>query len=331
MFLSEIPSFIEGGQFPIDVAMVQVSPPDLHGFCSLGVSVDIAQSACKNAKKIIALVNPYMPRTSGDGFLHCSRIDASVYCETNIHEININESTEIENAIGKNVAELIEDGACLQMGIGGIPNATLQFLSHHKNLGIHTEMFSDGILPLVESGVINGIKKSKHPGKIVSSFVMGSRKLYDFINDNPSVVLLNAAYVNDTSVIRKNEKATAINSAIEIDLTGQVCADSIGVDLYSGVGGQMDFIRGASLSKGGKAIIAMASQTEKGISKISSMLKQGAGVVTTRAHVQYIVTEYGIVNLHGKNIAQRAKDLIGIAHPNHRERLEKEAHDLYIK
>lgn len=323
MFLSEIPLVIRRGKFPIDAAIVQVSPPDAHGFCSLGVSVDIAKAACDVAKKTIALVNPNMPRSLGDGLIHHSKITAAVYAEDAIHEVHSPQLSETEIAIGKHVAALVEDGATLQMGIGAIPDAVLKFLNHHKNLGIHTEMFSDGVLPLVESGVINGSAKRKHPGKIVSSFAMGTRKLYDFIHDNPMVAMLDVAYVNDTSVIRKNDKVTAINSAIEIDLTGQVCADSIGSHIFSGVGGQMDFIRGASLSKNGKPIIALPSVTSKGISKIVPVLKQGAGVVTTRANVHYVVTEYGVADLYGKNLAQRAKALIDIAHPAHREDLER--------
>ena len=331
MFLSEIPLFIRSGKYPIDTAIIQVSPPDAHGFCSLGISVDIALAACEVAGKIIALVNPNMPRSLGDSFIHQSKITAAVYAEDALHECPATAVSEVEIAIGKNVAELVEDGACLQMGIGGIPNAVLQFLTNHKNLGVHTEMFSDGILPLVKSGVINGTLKTKHPGKIVSSFAMGTRALYDFINDNPEVAMLDVAYVNDTSVIRKNKKVTAINSAVEIDLTGQVCADSIGTEIFSGVGGQMDFMRGAALSEGGKPIIALGAVTSKGISKITPTLKTGAGVVTTRAHVQYVVTEYGTVDLYGKNIAQRAKALISIAHPQHREVLEQEAYKLYGK
>ncbi len=329
MFLSEIPLYMRWGKFPIDVAMVQVSPPDAHGFCSLGISVDIAKAACDVAQKIIALVNPHMPRAQGDGFIHHSKIAAAVYAEDALHECAISEISDTEKAIGRQVAELVEDGATLQMGIGGIPNAVLSFLGNHQNLGVHTEMFSDGILPLVISGAINGQAKTKHPGKIVSSFAMGSRKLYDFIHDNPQVAMLDVAYVNDTSVIRKNKKVTAINSAIEIDLTGQVCADSIGTEIFSGVGGQMDFIRGAALSEGGKPIIALGSVTGKGISKIVPVLKSGAGVVTTRAHVHYVATEYGVADLYGKNIAQRAKALIQIAHPQHREALEKQAFNLY--
>ncbi len=329
MFLSEIPLVIRQGKFKIDVAIIQVSPPDMHGYCSLGISVDITKAACDVAKKIIALVNPNMPRSLGDGLIHESKITKAVYANDPIHQVIASPITEAENAIGKNVAELIEDEATLQMGIGNIPNAVLSFLGNHKNLGIHTEMFTDGILPLVENGAINGRMKKRHPGKIVSSFAMGTQKLYDFIHDNPMVAMLDVAYVNDTSVIRKNDKVTAINSAIEIDLTGQVCSDSIGTSIYSGVGGQMDFMRGASLSAGGKPIIAINSITGKGNSKIVPVLKQGAGVVTTRAHVQYVVTEFGVADLYGKNISQRAKALIELAHPSKREELERQAYELY--
>ena len=314
---------------PIDTALVQVSVPDQHGFCSLGVSVDIVKAATDVAKKIIALVNPNMPRSHGDGQIHCSRFTAAVYTEEKIIEVPAAQTSAAEIAIGKNVASIVDDGATLQLGIGGIPNAVLQCLGNHKDLGVHTEMFSDGILPLVEKGIINGRLKKKHPGKIVSAFAMGTRKLYDFIDDNPMVAMLDVAYVNDTAVIRRNDKVTAINSAVEIDLSGQVCADSIGSNIISGVGGQMDFIRGASLSENGKPIIALTSITSKGISKIVPVLKSGAGVVTTRAHVHYVITEFGIADLYGKSIAQRAKVLISIAHPNHREELERKARDLY--
>lgn len=325
IFLSEAPLLFRRNIWPLDVAIVQVSPPDLHGFCSLGVSVDVAKAAVETAKKVIAMVNPMMPRTHGDAQVHVSTFSAMYFNETPIFAHDPKEPTATEMAIGKNVASLVEDGATLQVGIGGIPNATLRYLTDHKNLGLHTEMFSDGVLPLVESGVLNGSLKRKHPGKLVSSFVIGSQKLYNFLNDNPMVAMLEASYTNDTSVIRKNQKVTAINSAIEIDLTGQVCADSIGTRLYSGVGGQMDFIRGASLSEGGKPIIALPSITTKGFSKIVPILKEGAGVVTTRAHVHYIITEYGVANLYGKNLSQRARALINVAHPDHQESLEREA------
>lgn len=329
IFLSEIPALFRKGVVPIDTALIQVTVPDNHGFCSLGVSVDIAKAATDTAKKIIALVNPNMPRSHGDGQIHCSRFAAAIYTEEKIFETRQAKATETETAIGKNIASIVDDGATLQLGIGGIPNAVLDYLGNHKDLGIHTEMFSDGILPLVEKGIINGRLKKKHPGKIVSSFALGSRKLYDFIHDNPMIAMLDVAYVNDTSVIRRNDKVTSINSAVELDLTGQVCADSIGSAIISGVGGQMDFMRGASLSEGGKPIIAITSTTSKGVSKIVPFLKQGAGVVTTRAHVHFVVTEFGIADLYGKNLAQRAKALIAIAHPNHREELERKAFELY--
>ncbi len=331
MFLSEIPAFIRSGAYPIDVALVQVSPPDAHGYCSLGISVDIAKAACETAGAVIALVNSNMPRTLGDSFIHHSKITTAVYAEDAIFETAAAPVAATEAAIGKHIATLVDDGATLQMGIGAIPNAVLSYLGSHKDLGVHTEMFSDGILPLVEAGVITGKYKTKYPGKIVSAFAMGTRRLYDFIHDNPEVVMLDVGYVNDTTVIRRNPRVTAINSAIEIDLTGQVCADSIGSRMYSGVGGQMDFMRGAALSENGKPIIAITSVTGKGISKIVPVLKQGAGVVTTRAHVQYVVTEYGAADLYGKNISQRVKALVAIAHPNHREQLEREGYELYGK
>ncbi|XDD52344.1 acetyl-CoA hydrolase/transferase family protein [Leptospira sp. WS92.C1] len=325
IFLSECPSLFRKKILPLDVALVQVSPPDKHGFCSLGISVDISKAAVETAKIVIAQVNKNMPRTHGDGIIHADQIHSFVEGHLPLHEHISETPSSIELAIGKNVASLVEDGATLQMGIGAIPNAVLTCLLSHKDLGIHTEMFSDGVMELVQKGVITGIHKKKHPGKIVSGFVMGSRKLYDFIDDNPQVAMLDIGYINDPHVIRKNPKVTAINSAVEVDLTGQVCADSIGTKQYSGVGGQMDFIRGASLSSGGKPIIALPSTTSKGESRIVSVLKPGADVVTTRAHVHYIVTEYGIANLYGKNLRQRAKALIAIAHPDHREQLEKEA------
>lgn len=325
IFLSEIHLLFRKNILPLDVAFIQVSPPDKHGFCSLGVSVDITLPAIQTAKKVIAQINPQVPRTHGDGIIHMSKIHAAVEVDTPIHEHAPSQPSEIEQQIGKHVAELIEDGATLQMGIGGIPNVVLSNLMNHKRLGIHTEMFSDGVLPLIEKGIITGEEKEIKTGKIVTCFAMGSQKLYDFIDDNPLIHFKEAGYTNDTAIIRQNPKVTAINSAIEIDLTGQVCADTIGNYQYSGVGGQMDFIRGASLSEGGKAIIAMPSVTNKGVSKIVPFLHEGAGVTTTRAHVHYIATEYGVVNLYGKNLKQRAKALISIAHPQHREQLEKEA------
>lgn len=329
IFLSEIHRLFRCSILPLDVAFIQVSPPDRHGYCSLGVSVDITIPAIQTAKLVIAQVNPKVPRTHGDGIIHMSELDFAVEVEESIFGHEPAPVSELESKIGAHVASLVEDGATLQMGIGGIPNAALKNLTGHKNLGIHTEMFSDGILPLVESGVINGSQKEVKTGKIVTCFAVGSQKLYDFMDENPLVHMKEAAYTNDTAIIRRNPRVTAINSAIEIDLTGQVCADTIGKMQFSGVGGQMDFIRGASLSEGGKAIIAMPSVTNKGISKITSFLNEGAGVTTTRAHVHYIVTEYGVVNLYGKNLKQRAEALISIAHPNHRENLEKAAFDRF--
>ncbi len=277
---------------------------------------------------VIAQVNEYMPRTHGDGLIHINNINVMVLENCALPEIKYPKLTDENKAIGKHIAELIENGSTLQMGIGAIPNAVLAHLGNHKNLGIHSEMFSDGALPLIEKGVINGTCKNKYPGMVISSFVVGTKKLYDFIDDNPMVQMMDSEYVNNTDVIRKNPKVVAINSAIEIDLTGQVCADSIGCKIFSGVGGQMDFIRGASLSKGGKPIIALSATTKHGASKIVPFLKQGAGVVTTRAHVHYVVTEYGVAYLHGKTIEERIKLLINIAHPAHREELEEKSRQL---
>ena len=330
IFLSEIPLLFRRNILPIDVALIHVSPPDLHGYCSLGTSVDVARAAVDTAKLVIAQVNPKMPRTHGDGFLHVSKISALVWQEADLPEVNYSSKiTDAVKQIGHHVASLIEDGATLQMGIGSIPDQVLQNLHHHKNLGIHTEMLSDGIIPLLESGVINNSLKKINAGHSVTGFMAGTRKLYDFVDDNPQMRVMDIAYVNDTSVIRRNPKATAINSAIEIDLTGQVCADSIGTYQYSGIGGQMDFVRGASLSEGGKPIIALPSVTSKGESRIVPFLKQGAGVVTTRGHIHWVVTEFGSVNLFGKNLKQRAKALIEIAHPDHREKLQRAYHERF--
>ncbi len=326
VFLSEIPLLFTRNILPLDVAIVHVSPPDKHGYCSLGTSVDIARSAVDVAKIVIAQVNPNMPRVSGDGFVPFSKFDAAVWIEDPLPEVNyrecINETTE---KIGKLVAELVEDGATLQLGIGTIPDSVLKNLTNHKNLGLHTEMFSDGAIPLIKNGTINNSKKKKVNGYCATAFLLGTRALYDFADDNPIIKSLAVDYINDPRILSQNPKVTAINSAIEIDLTGQVCSDSIGMYQYSGIGGQMDFIRGAAFSEGGKPIIAIPSITSKGISRIVPFLKQGAGVVTTRGHIHWVVTEYGAVNLFGMNMEQRAKELIKIAHPNHRESLEKEA------
>ena len=329
IFLSEMHLLFRKNIVPIDVAFIQVSPPDKHGYCSLGVSVDITLPAIQTAKKVIAQINPRVPRTHGDGIIHISKINAAIEMDEPIYAISPKAPTEVERQIGLHVAGLIEDGATLQMGIGGIPNVVLANLIHHKRLGIHTELLTDGVLPLIERGVITGEEKEIKTGKLVTCFALGSQKLYDFVDDNPLVHFKEAGYTNDSAIIRQNPKVTAINSAIEIDLSGQVCADTIGKYQYSGVGGQMDFIRGASLSEGGKAIFAMPSTTNKGFSKIVPYLKEGAGVTTTRAHVHYIATEYGIVNLYGQNLKQRAKALISIAHPDHREQLEKEAFERF--
>lgn len=324
VFLSEIPELFKQNILPIDVALVQVSPPDVHGYCSLGVSVDIARSAVNTAKFIIAQVNPNVPRTHGDGLIHSSRFQSLVYCEDALHEMKLGEKlSDAEKQIGKHVASLIEDRSTLQMGIGSIPDAVLQSLSGHKDLGVHTEMCSDGIIDLFENDIINNKYKSIHPHKTVTGFALGTKKLYNYVDDNPAFQFLDIDYVNDPHTIRRNNKMIAINSAIEIDVTGQVCADSIGTYQYSGVGGQMDFMRGAALSEGGKPIIALPSRTAKGISRIVPVLKSGAGVTTTRAHAHYVVTEYGIAYLFGKNLRQRTKALINIAHPDEREALEK--------
>jgi acyl-CoA hydrolase len=325
VFLSEVPSLFRTGILPLDVALVHVSPPDRHGFCSLGVSVDVTRAAVQTARTVVAQVNPRMPRSHGDGLIHVDQIDYMVEVDEPIHELPPPPISELERAIGRHCAELVDDGATLQLGIGAIPQATLAALGDHHRLGIHTEMISDGIVDLVEKGVITGEAKRVHPGKIVAGFALGSKRLYDFLDDNPLVAMLDMAYVNDTAVIRRNPKVTAINSAIEVDITGQVCADSIGDRQYSGVGGQMDFIRGAALSEGGKPIIALPSVTSSGESRIVSMLKPAAGVVTTRAHVHFVVTEHGIADLFGKNLRQRAAALIAIAHPTHRDALAAEA------
>jgi 4-hydroxybutyrate CoA-transferase len=329
LFLSEVPLLIRRGLLPIDVALVQVSPPDRHGFCTLGISIDATRAAVQTAKIVIAEINPRMPRTHGDGLIHVNDIDYGVEVSHEIYEHAQKPLSEVERAIGRHCASLVENGATLQMGIGAIPDAVLAALGGHKDLGVHTEMFSDGVVELVEKGIITGSEKKVHPGKLVATFLMGTRRLYDFVDDNPLVVMLSSEYVNDTAVIRRNPKVTAINSAIEVDLTGQVVADSIGTRQYSGVGGQMDFIRGASLSPGGRPIIALPSATAHGHSRIAAMLKPGSGVVTTRAHVHYVVTEHGIAHLYGSNLRQRARALIDIAHPDHREALEQAARERF--
>jgi len=330
IFLSQIPQLFKENFLPLNVAIIQVSPPDAHGYCSLGTSVDIARAAVDTAPHIIAQVNARMPRTHGDGFIHVDKINALVWHDAELPEINYStKSNDTIVQIGRNVASLIENGATLQLGIGAIPDQVLRNLNNHKNLGLHTEMLSDGVIPLIEKGIIDNSLKKINVGRTVTGFMAGTRKLYDFVDDNTSVRVMDIGYVNDTSIIRRNPKATAINSAIEIDLTGQVCADSFGTYQYSGIGGQMDFIRGASLSEGGKPIIALPSSTSKGQSRIVPFLKEGAGVVTTRGHIHWVVTEFGITNLFGKNLKQRARELIRISHPNHKEFLEKSFYERF--
>lgn len=327
VFLSELPHLFRKNILPLDVAFLHVSPPDKHGYCSLGVSVEASVAAIENAKYVVAQVNPQMPRTFGDGIIHESEIDFLVAVDTPIYQHEMAAFSPEEEKIGSYIASLIDDRSTLQMGIGSIPNAALSKLYNHKDLGIHTEMFSDGVIDLIEKDIINCNYKGTLRGRALATFLVGSQRLYDFVNDNPFIEMKESSMVNDTARIRKNKNMVAINSAIEVDLTGQVCADSIGSKMYSGVGGQMDFIRGASLSEGGKAIIALPSITKKGESRIVSFLKQGAGVVTTRSHVHYVITENGIANLYGKTLKQRIKALVEIAHPMHQARIEKEYYE----
>lgn len=330
IFLSEIPILFKNGILPIDVALITVSPPDAHGYCTLGTSVDVARSAIDTAKRIIAIVNPKMPRTHGDGMIHVKRIEKLVWSEEELLTINYSEKVgEEEMKIGRNVAELIDDKATIQMGIGTIPDAVLQCLHNHKDLGVHTEMLSDGVIDLIKNDVINNKYKGTHANRTITSFCFGTRRLYDFVDDNPAVAFMDVQHVNFPINIMKNKKMHAINSAIEIDLTGQVCADSIGTYQFSGIGGQMDFMRGAALSEGGKPIMALSSRTKKGVPRIVPFLKQGAGVVTTRGHIHYVVTEFGTAYLYGKNLRQRAQSLIEIAHPDDREMLDKAAYERF--
>ena len=330
IFLSEIPILFKNGHLPLDVALITVSPPDNHGYCTLGTSVDVARSAIDTAKKIIAIVNPKMPRTHGDGMIHIDRIEKMVWHEEELLTIDYGAKVgEEEMQIGRNVAALIDDEATLQMGIGTIPDAVLKCLGNHKNLGIHTEMLSDGVIDLIKNDVVNNKFKGTHINRTITSFCFGTRELYDFVNDNPSIAFMDVQHVNFPINIMKNKKMHAINSAIEIDLTGQVCADSIGTYQFSGIGGQMDFMRGAALSEGGKPIMAISSRTKKGVPRIVPFLKQGAGVVTTRGHIHYVCTEYGTAYLYGKNLRQRAKALIEISHPDDREMLEKAAFERF--
>lgn len=330
IFLSEIPILFKNGHLPIDVAMITVSPPDKHGYCTLGTSVDVARAAVDTAKKVIAIANPKMPRTRGDGMIHISKIDKIVWNEDDLLTIDYGAKVgEEEWKIGRNVAELIDDKATLQMGIGTIPDAVLKCLTNHKDLGIHTEMLSDGVINLIEKEVVNNRYKGTHANRTITSFCFGTKRLYDFVDDNPSIEFMDIQHVNFPINIMKNKKMHAINSGIEIDLTGQVCADSIGTFQFSGIGGQMDFMRGAALSEGGKPIMALSSRTKKGVPRIVPFLKQGAGVVTTRGHIHYVCTEYGTAYLYGKNMKQRAKALIDIAHPDDREMLTIAAYERF--
>ncbi|HZC06402.1 MAG TPA: acetyl-CoA hydrolase/transferase C-terminal domain-containing protein [Ktedonobacterales bacterium] len=356
VFLSDVPAlFAPGGELPIDVAFIQVSPPDGHGYCSLGSSVDVTRAAVDTAKHVVALVNPQVPRTHGSGFVHISRLDHAVQWDHPLYEVESKRPDATQQRIGQHIAELVDDGATLQLGIGAIPDAALQALSDRKNLGVHTEMFSDGVMELVQKGVITGARKTRDRDKIVASFVIGSRRLLDFIDDNPMVELRPSDYTNNSTIIRQFEHMVAINSAIQVDLTGQVCAESLGVTLYSGVGGQMDFMRGAALSPRGRPIIAMPATARANtslardafsafaippecaiepidgmVSRIMPLLTPGAAVTTSRAHVHYVVTEYGIAALHGRDLAERARRLIQIAAPQFREPLERAATALHL-
>ncbi len=330
VFLSEIPKLFRSGRLPLDVALIQVSPPDRNGYCSYGVEVGVTKTAAECAKIVIAEVNPHMPRTLGDSFIHVSKLDYVVEVNYPLPEVHMAVSSPEQEAIANHLAAIIPDGATLQMGIGGIPDAVLRKLRNHRHLGVHTELFSDGVVDLVEAGVITNERKTFHPGKIIAGFVLGTQRLYDFVHDNPIVELHPSEYVNDPFNIAKNERMVSINSAIQVDLTGQVCADSIGTRLYSGVGGQVDFVRGAARSKGGMPIIAFPSTARGGqISRIVPTLEKGAGVVTTRNDVHYIATEYGVAELYGRTIRERAMALVEIAHPKFRAELAEAAEKLY--
>jgi acyl-CoA hydrolase len=319
IFLSEIPKLFRSGRQKIDVVIIQVSPPDKHGNCSLGISVEVTRAAIEKASLVIAHINPNMPRTLGDSVIPLNSIDIAYEQSYDVATIPLANINPVQKKIGEIIAGMINDGDCLQLGIGAIPDAVLAELKGHKDLGLHTEMFSDGVIDLIESGVINNSKKFTHPGKSITGFVMGTQRLYDFINDNSLINFLDIEYVNNIATIRKNPNMVSINSAIQIDLTGQVCADSIGTSIYSGVGGQLDFVLGSQLSKNGRSIIALPSTAQGGkVSRIVPQLDLGAGVVTTRAHVDYVVTEYGIASLRGKSLRERRESLIAISHPNFR-------------
>jgi len=329
VFLGETQRLYREGYLPCHVAMLQVCPPDERGYVSLGTSVDATLAAVEIAETVIAVINPKVPRTFGDAVISTDKIDIFVEDATPLETVHFAKPDALESAIGRHCAALIEDGATLQLGIGAIPNAVLSQLSGHKNLGIHTEMFADGVIPLVERGVINGVSKTIDCGKMVATFLLGSKKLYDYTHQNAQVLMMDVGYTNDPFIISRNPKVTAINSALQVDLTGQICADSLGTKCYSGVGGQIDFFYGASRSRGGKAIIAMPSVTEKGISKIAPVLLPGAGVVTTRAHAHWLVTEYGAVNLYGRSLQERARLIISVAHPEHQEVLDRAAFERF--
>jgi 4-hydroxybutyrate CoA-transferase len=330
--LSEVPLLFRNGHLPLDVALIHVSPPDEHGFCSLGIEAGLIRTPAQVARTVIAEINERMPRTLGDSFIHISKIDHAVPVDYPLAELPMGQANELSMRIAEHAAGLIEDGSTMQMGIGSIPDAVLGFLGAKRDLGVHTELFSDGVMDLVQKGVITNERKTLHQGKIVAGFILGSQRLYDFVDDNPIVELHPTEYVNDPFIIAQNDRMVSINSAIEIDLTGQVCADSIGAKLYSGVGGQMDFVYGAARSKGGKPIIALPSvatlRDGKRLSRIVTSLKPGAGVTTSRNHVHYVCTEFGVAHLYGKTIRQRARALIDIAHPDFQEDLEKRAAEL---
>ena len=329
VFLSDIPALFSSRRIPLDVAMVSLSPPDEHGLCTLGTSIDAAKAATEHATIILAEINEQLPRTHGATVVPFERVTAFVHTNRPLHEARTAPIGTVENQIGEHIANLVEDGSTLQMGIGAIPNAVLSRLGNKLELGVHTEMFSDLLLPLIRSGVVTNRHKMVHPGRTVTSFVSGSRALFDFVDNNQLVEFHPCDRTNDTALIRRNPRVVAVNAALEIDLTGQVCADSIGHRIYSGIGGQMDFIRGAALSEGGKAIIALPSTAKGGqVSRIVATLKPGAGVVTTRGHVQYVATEYGIVDLHGLNLKRRAEALISIAHPDFRAELTRDVKEI---
>lgn len=322
LFLSELPKRLRSGDERVDVAMIQVSPPDAHGNCSLGISVEATAAAVQSASKVVAMINPQMPRTHGDSFVNIRQIDTAIECDWPLIEHPYQEPTKIQQAIGRNIAGLIDDGDCLQMGIGGVPDAVLEQLADRKDLGVHTEMFSNALPRLIELGVVTNSRKKKQRGKSVTGFVMGNRALYDFVDDNPSVAFLDIEYVNDPTIIARNDQVVSINSALQVDLSGQVCADSLGTQIYSGVGGQVDFVTGAGFSKGGKSIIALPSTAKGGaMSRIVPTLAAGSGVVTTRAQVDFVVTEFGVAKLKGLSLRERAEVLISIAHPDFRDGL----------